>query len=193
MEWISIALIVQLFVLINPFSSFPVLFTAYQKKMNVKKIAVQASILALVIAIVICLIGSNLFSFFGITVDSFRIAGGICLLLLALDTIRDKEKKDNVGKVDSLISILATPLLTGPATISFIIIKTIELGRVTLLSNIVITFILVGLIFILFSYSVKRINTRVIEISSKILGLFLTAMAIELIFTGAYNLITLAA
>jgi len=193
MEWISIALIVQLFVLINPFSSFPVLFTAYQKKMNVKKIAVQASILALVIAIVICLIGSNLFSFFGITVDSFRIAGGICLLLLALDTIRDKEKKDNVGKVDSLISILATPLLTGPATISFIIIKTIELGRVTLLLNIIITFILVGLIFILFSYSVKRINTRVIEISSKILGLFLTAMAIELIFTGAYNLITLAA
>jgi len=188
MELIDIALIVQLFVLINPFSSFPVLFTAYQKKMNVKKIAVQASILALVIAVIICLIGSNLFGFFGITVDSFRIAGGICLLLLGLDTIRDKEKKESVGKVDSLISILATPLLTGPATISFIIIKTIEIGRVTLLSNIVITFMLVGLIFILFSYSIKRINIRVIEISSKILGLFLTAMAIELIFTGAYNL-----
>lgn len=193
MGLIDIALIVQLFVLINPFSSFPVLFSAYQNKMNVKSIAVQASILAFIIAIIICLIGANLFGFFGITIDSFRIAGGICLLLLGLDTIRDKEKKERVGKVDSLISILATPLLTGPATISFIIIKTIELGRVTLLSNIIVTFILVGLIFVLFSYTVKRINIRVIEISAKILGLFLTAMAIELIFRGAYNLFILAA
>jgi multiple antibiotic resistance protein len=193
MGLIDIALIAQLFVLINPFSSFPVLFTAYQNRMNVKKIAVTASILALVIAIIICLIGSKLFGFFGITIDSFRIAGGICLLLLGLDTIRDKEEKTNVGKVDSLISILATPLLTGPATISFIIIKSIEIGRTTLLSNIVITFILVGIVFILFSYSVKKINIRVIQISAKILGLFLTAMAIELIFTGAYNLFTLAA
>lgn len=193
MELIDLALIAQLFVLINPFSSFPVLFTAYQNRMNVKKIAVQASVLALVIAIVICLIGSKLFGFFGITIDSFRIAGGICLLLLGLDTIRDKRSKENIGKIDSLISILATPLLTGPATISFIVIKSLEIGRVTLLSNIVVTFIFVGTVFVLFSYSIKRINIRVIEISSKILGLFLTAMAIELIFTGIYNLVTLAA
>lgn len=188
MDLISVALIVQLFVLINPFSSFPVLFSAYQNKMNVKKIAVTASLIALVIAIIICLVGSHLFGFFGITIDSFRIAGGICLLLLGLDTIRNKEEKKTFGKVDSFISILATPLLTGPATISFIIIKSLEIGRTILLANIVVTFILVGIVFVLFSYSVKKINLRVVEISAKILGLFLTAMAIELIFTGAYNL-----
>lgn len=188
MDLISVALIVQLFVLINPFSSFPVLFSAYQNKMNVKKIAVTASLIALVIAIIICLVGSHLFGFFGITIDSFRIAGGICLLLLGLDTIRNKEEKKSFGKVDSFISILATPLLTGPATISFIIIKSLEVGKTILLTNIVITFILVGIVFVLFSYSVKKINLRVIEISAKILGLFLTAMAIELIFRGAFNL-----
>lgn len=193
MGWIDVAIIAQLFVLINPFSSFPVLFSAYQNRMNVKKIAVTASVLALIIAIIICLIGSSLFGFFGITIDSFRIAGGICLLLPGLDTIRNKEEKKTVGKVDSFISILATPLLTGPATISFIIIKSLEVGRPTLLTNIVLAFILVGIVFILFSYSIKKINLRVIEISSKILGLFLTAMAIELIFTGIYNLIILAA
>lgn len=191
MEIISLALIIQMFVLINPFSSFPVLFTAYQNKMNVKKIAVQASILAFVIAIIICLIGSSLFGFFGITIDSFRIAGGICLLLLGLDTVRDKEKEDKIGKIDSLISILATPLLTGPATISFIIIKSLEIGKTILLFNIVFTFILVGIVFVLFSYSIGKINLKVIKISSKILGLFLTAIAIELIFTGAHNLFVL--
>lgn len=193
MGWIDIAIIAQLFVLINPFSSFPVLFSAYKNKMNVKRIAVTASILALIIAIIICFIGSSLFGFFGITIDSFRIAGGICLLLLGLDTIRNKEEKKTVGKVDSFISILATPLLTGPATISYIIIKSLEIGRTVLLTNIVIAFILVGIIFVIFSYTVKKINMRVIEISAKILGLFLTAMAIELIFTGAYNLFILAA
>ena len=188
MGLIDVAIIAQLFVLINPFSSFPVLFNAYQNKMNVRKIAVTASILALVIAIIICFIGSSLFGFFGITIDSFRIAGGICLLLLGLDTIRNREEKENVGKVDSLISILATPLLTGPATISFIIIKSIEIGRPVLLANILLAFILVGIVFILFSYGIKRINVRVIEISAKIMGLFLTAMAIELISRCAFNL-----
>jgi len=188
MELISIALIAQLFVLINPFSSFPVLFSAYKNKMNVKKIAVSASIIALAIAIIICLVGSDLFGLFGITVDSFRIAGGICLLLLGLDTIRNREDTSITDRIDGLISILATPLLTGPATISFIVIKSIEIGKIPLLSNIVIAFVLVGMVFVLFSYSVKKINMRVVEISSKVLGLFLTAMAIELISVGVYNL-----
>ena len=189
MGLIDIALILQLFVLINPFSSFPVLISAHKNKMNVRKIAISASILALVIAIVIALIGSSLFGLFGVTADSFRIAGGIFLLLLGLDTIRAKnEEKKQVGKVDSLISILATPLLTGPATISFITIKTLEIGRAAILPNILIAFILVGIVFVLFSFTIKKINTRVVEISSKILGLFLTAMAIELISRGIYNI-----
>ena len=82
------ALIAQIFVLVNPLSSFPVLLSAYKSKMNVKRIAITAVLIAFVIAMIIAFVGPFLFDFFGITADSFRIAGGIVLLLLGLETIR---------------------------------------------------------------------------------------------------------
>jgi multiple antibiotic resistance protein len=181
---VSLALIVQFFVLINPLSSFPVLMEAYRKKMNVRAIAVGAVITAFFIAIIIALIGPYLFSFFGITVDSFRIAGGIVLLLLGLDTVRSKKEQVEVTKVDSIISIIATPLLTGPATISFVTIKAYELGRFATIVNLLGAFFLVGAVFIAFSRTIPKVNPKVVNIASKVLGLFLTAVAIEMIAKG---------
>jgi multiple antibiotic resistance protein len=191
-ELINIALIIQLFVLINPLSSFPVLLAAYKNKLNIKRIAISAVILAFIVAIVIAIIGPYLFSLFKITIDSFRVAGGVILFLLGLDNIRGKkDDKGNVKESDALTSIIATPLLTGPATISFITIKSYEIGIVPILSNILITFILVGIVFILFSLSVSKINKKVIDITSRILGLFLTAVAIEMIATGIQGLMNI--
>ena len=186
---LNFALIIQIFVLLNPLSSFPFLMAAYRKKMDVKRIAAFSVLTAFVIALVITFIGPYLFQFFGITLNSFRVAGGIVLLLLGLDTIRPKEKEiANVGGVHSLISIIATPMLTGPATISFITIKAYELGQFTVVSNLVPAFILVGIVFIGFAHLISKINANLINISSRILGLFLTAVSIEMIFTGVRGL-----
>ena len=92
MDFLDFALIAQIFALVNPLSSFPILMSAYENKMNVKKIAISAVLVALIIAVVIVFIGPALFKFFGITVDSFRIAGGLILLLLGIETVRSKEK-----------------------------------------------------------------------------------------------------
>lgn len=186
---LSLALILQLFILINPLSSFSVLVAAYKRKMNVRKIAYTSVLVAFALAVIMALIGPYLFSIFGVTIDSFRIAGGLVLLLLGIDTIRDKKEKKEVGKIDSVISIIATPLLTGPATISFIAIKSYEINQIALLGNIVFAFLLVGIVFVLFSYTLDKINTKIISVTSKILGLFLTAMAIQMIVTGLTNMI----
>jgi multiple antibiotic resistance protein len=191
LQIIDFALILQLFILINPLSSFPVLMSAYRSKMNVRKIAISASIVAFVVAIIIAITGPYLFNLFGVSVDSFRVAGGIVLLLLGLDTIRKKEENEKgIGKTDSLISIIATPLLTGPATISFITVKAYEIGRVPILMDIFLAFIIVAIVFILFSLFVSKMNPKVIGIFSKVLGLFLTAVAIEMIAKGVQGLIS---
>lgn len=185
---IDFALIAQIFVLVNPLSSFPVLMSAYKSKMNVKRIAISAVGIAFAIALIIALFGPFLFNFFGITVDSFRIAGGIVLLLLGLDTIRAKDENEKVTHTDSLISILATPLLTGPATISFITIKAYELGQITIISNLIWAFLAIGIVFVLFSFMIPKLNGKLINISAKVLGLFLTAMAIEMLAKGLYGI-----
>jgi multiple antibiotic resistance protein len=187
----ELALILQLFALLNPLSSFPVLISAYKKHLSVTQIAINASVIALVIAIFILFFGPQLFSLYGISIDSFRIAGGIVLLLLGLDTVREKEKEKKVKQIDTLIAIIATPLLTGPAVISFITIKAYEMGSFEILDEILISFFLVGFVFYLFSLFIPRINEKAIEVLSKIMGLFLTSVAIEMISKGIFGLIAL--
>ena len=191
MDIIDFALIIQLFILINPLSSFPVLLAASKNRMNVKRIAFSAVIIAFFIAMIIAIAGTALFSLFRVSIDSFRIAGGIVLLLLGLDKIRPKDnenKKENIKEGDALASIIATPLLTGPALISFITIKAYELGRISIISNLFLSFIAVGIVFVVFGFTIKRINPKVIDITSRVLGLFLTAVAIEMIAKGIHGL-----
>lgn len=186
---IDLALIIQLFILINPLSSFPVLLAAYKSKMNVKKIAISAVFVAFLIAIIIAVFGPYFFSLFNITIDSFRIAGGVVLFLLGIDKVRPKEqKRKDVKEADALISIIATPLLTGPAIISFIIIQVIDIGRLSLLSNLLIAFIAVGIVFMIFAFTISKINAKVIDITSRIFGLFLTAVAVQMIAKGIQGL-----
>ena len=187
---IDLALTLQLFVLINPLSSFPVLIDAYKSKMNVRQIALFSVIIAFIVAIVIIFIGPYLFQLFGISLDSFRIAGGIILLLLGINTINKEKERRNVDKVDSLISIIATPLLTGPATISFLIIEAYDVGYYSIVASTTLAFILVAIVFMIFAFSIKKVNEKIVIIAAKVFGLFLMAIAIEMIAKGILNILS---
>ncbi len=190
----DLSLALQIFALLNPLASFPIIMAAYRKKMNIKKIAASAVIVAFAVALVIVFVGPALFSMFSITLDSFRIAGGIVLLLLGIHMVRpssDDDKKE-VTSIDSTISIIATPMLTGPATISFLTIKSYEIGQWSVLSGLLFAFILVGFVFLLFAFTISKINTKLIDITSRVLGLFLTAVSIEMIAKGISGIVAAA-
>ena len=190
---VDTTLIMQMFALLNPLSSFPVLMSAYKKKLDVKQIAVKASVAAFLIALFVLFFGPAFFQLYGVSIDSFRLAGGIILLLLGIDTVRPKPAREDVNEVDSLIAIIATPLLTGPAVISFLTLKAYDSGAMSLVGDVTISFLVVGVIFYLFSVLLPKINEKVVEILSKIMGLFLTAIAIEMIAKGATALLAVKA
>ena len=182
---LDFAIVLQIFVLLNPIYSIPVLINAYKQKMDVSQVALNAVFVAFVIAVSLIFVGPILFETFGITLPSFRIAAGVVLFLLGIDMIRPKEEsKSDLGEVEALISIIATPLLTGPATISYLTVKSLEIGQIPLLVDVVVTFIFVGIVFFAFSKIINKINLKVVGIVSRVLGLFLTAVAIEMIAKG---------
>jgi len=198
-QTLDLALILQLFVMLNPLSSFPVLMSAYKSKLDVKMIAINGTLAAYVIAMVVIFTGPMLFNIYGVSTDSFRVAGGIVLLMLGINTIQRKAPSpsaqtdtEKMGELDSLTSIIATPMLTGPATISFLTIQTIDSGAMPLVVNCTAAFVFVGGVFFIFSLLVPKINAKLIEISSKILGLFLTAMAVQMIARGGAALLIAA-
>ena len=185
--------VMQMFALLNPLSSFPVLMSAYKKKLDVKQIAVKASVAAFLIALFVLFFGPAFFNLYGVSIDSFRLAGGVILLLLGIDTVRPKPAREDTNEVDSLIAIIATPLLTGPAVISFLTLKALDSGPAALVGDVTVSFIVVGVIFYAFSVMLPKINEKLVEILSKIMGLFLTAIAIEMIAKGATALLAVKA
>ena len=181
---VNFAFVMQMFALLNPLSSFPVLMSAYKKKLDVRGIAVRASVVAYLVAMFCLFFGPQFFNLYGVSIDAFRVAGGVILFLLGIETVRPKPVHEELGEVDSLIAIIATPLLTGPAVISFLTIKAMEDGAVPLVPDVTIAFLIVGAIFYIFSVMLPRINEKAVEILSKIMGLFLTAIAVEMIAKG---------
>jgi len=179
-EMLNVAFIMQMFALLNPLSSFPVLMSAYKKKLDVRGIAIKASLVAYLVAMFCLFLGPQFFELYGVSIDAFRLAGGVILFLLGIETVRPKPVKEDVGEMDSLIAIIATPLLTGPAVISFLTIKAMEQGAVPLVPDVTISFLVVGVIFYVFSVMLPRVNEKAVEILSKIMGLFLTAIAVEM-------------
>ncbi len=183
-------LILQLFVLLNPLSSAPFLIKLQKRGVDVKNVAWRAVLTAFAVALTIAIAGPSLFQLFGITQNSFRVAGGIVIMLLGIETIRgDEEESTQTGNSDNFIAILATPILTGPATMSYITLTTYEEGMLKVIINLIVAFIGVAVVMAVLTLMISRVNARLIGIVSRILGLFLTAMAVEMMAKGLDGLI----
>ena len=180
----DLGLILKIFVLLNPLASVPILFLAYEQKLDVRAIAFKSALLALGVAMIFIFVGPMLFEIYGISMNSFRVAGGIVVVLLGLSMARGG--KDYSGtKQDAIVSLIATPLLTGPATMSFLIITSAELGALIVLANLFIAFLAVAVLFLLVAYLMPNINLEYVSFISRLLGLFLVGLGVEMIAAGA--------
>jgi multiple antibiotic resistance protein len=88
-----------------------------------RRIVREAVVIATVILVVFALFGWLIFEIFGITIDDFRIAGGIILFVVAVDHLRGgDERSKGLEPSDIAAFPLATPLLAGPGAISTVVI-----------------------------------------------------------------------
>jgi len=174
-----------LFFIFDPFASLPI-FISMTKNFDDKEKEMSANraiFVAAVLFVIFTLIGTNLLGIFGVSTDSFRVAGGIILILMAVEIIFGfnftKQSDANVAWV-----IIATPILTGPGVITTAILLTSTIGIFpTLIAGVISLAVTWGLLRNAI-YIVRRVGNNVIEIFSKIIGLLIAAMAVEFILRG---------
>lgn len=176
-------MILKISFLLNPLSSIPVLFVAYHQKLNVKSIAFKSTLLGFAVAVAFVLIGPSLFQIYGIDINSFRAAGGLVILLLGLSMAREKRDYSNEHP-DALVSLIATPLLTGPATMSFLILTAAEVGVSAVMTNLIFSFLIVGAFFVVVAFMIPNINLEYVRFVSRLLGLFLIGLGLEMMVLG---------
>jgi len=192
----------SLFALINPIGLVPI-FLSITENYNRKErdiIAIKAVIFSFFILIMFSFIGEFIFSFYNITVDGFRIAGGILLLKISLDMLESKrsrtrttpvEQKEAEEKDEIAYTPLGIPLIAGPGAIASIMILSSEtndyLDKITLLISLSLVLFMTFIIFKISKLLSKNFGKSGLRIMQRIMGLILMTISIEFILKGIKN------
>ncbi len=189
-----------LFAILNPWGAVP-MFLALTGKSAISEQKHVAWLIGMSVASVLtlaALIGETLLSFFGISVASFQVGGSILLLLMAIGMMYGKGKggapTEQVTDLDSLAVVpLSVPLLAGPGSISTVIIyanlSPSWLHKLLLVLCILTAAVMTWLILRAASRLEKFVGVLGLNIGSRLMGLLLSAIAVEFFTRGIVKLL----
>jgi multiple antibiotic resistance protein len=189
----------SLFSIVDPFAAVPIfLALAGEQPLAAQRgTALRASITCFAVLTAFGLGGSFIFSFFGITVPGFKVAGGILLFVVALDMVRAKqsttrstseEQVEAATKEDVGLIPIGLPLLSGPGAIATVMVlagKANGFGQriavhVAILAVSVTTF----LVLRSSSFMARVLGRTGLNVIGRIMGLILAAVAMQFILDG---------
>jgi multiple antibiotic resistance protein len=196
-------LLIALLAIVNPLGAVPIFVavTSGASDAERRKIARIVVVAVLVILYGAMLLGDWLLGFFGITIHSFSVGGGILILLMAISMLhahispaaqtpaetREGESKESVAVVP-----LAMPLLAGPGAISTVILHTHRgtgLAHYTAIGfDILLLGVVLWAILQLVPWISRHVSQTGINIFTRIMGLILAAVAVEFIVVGLKGL-----
>lgn len=191
--------------IVDPIGVVPIFLamTGSSSQEKCRAMALKATTTAALVLIFFAAFGSLLFQVFGITLAAFRVAGGLLLMLTALDMLKAQppgtkttaaEAEESAGREDIAIVPLAMPLLAGPGAIATVMVLIAQRGpeigsHVAVVASVVLTmaityFVLRG------AHRVKALLRQTgIAIVERVLGLILAAIAVQFVFDGGKELL----
>jgi multiple antibiotic resistance protein len=195
MNWLAFTeTLVTLFVIVDPLGTVPVFvaLTANRTPAQRRWAAVQSAAVAGVLIAVFALFGRILLSYLNVSVQSLAIAGGLLLLLVALDmfTGRSTSPQNNVNVV---LVPLATPLLAGPGAIAAVMVLSNRhadfAGRLGVVIGVVAVVIVVAVVLLIAGLLSRVLRPAVTDFLTRILALLLSAIAVQLVVDAVRTLI----
>ncbi len=182
---------IALVIILDPFLGAAV-FVTLTKGMKTgerAKEALTASLVALTLLLGFLFTGSYALDFLGISFASFKVAGGIILLILGIQAVLGIEFSKKHNQKAAAV-IIGTPLLCGPGAMTTIVVLAEQYGYtapvIASVAAIVLTWFL-----LFFSRKISEIlGERLIEVFSRVMGLLLAALAAEFIKDGIVAMIS---
>lgn len=196
-----------LLAIVNPISAIPVFMelTSYMDKKAKRNIATKSVLVAFCIIVVFSVAGKLIFHVFGITLAALRVTGGILVFVIGYEMVRSKEEAaqaqklgDQPVKADQGISVaitpLAMPLLAGPGAIttsmSYSAAKDLTHLAIVMGVYAIICYI-TYLLFIAGERIVRVIGTNVMMVVTKMMGLILAVIGVQMLALGIKELFNL--
>lgn len=198
-----IKITIALFAIVNPIGSVPIFISATDgwHSSDRAKTARTVAITVFIVLIVAAFIGDGVLNFFGISIPSFQVGGGILLMLIAISMMHGKQGGTRQTPEEALslaereviaIVPLSIPLLAGPGAISSMIMSAQQqpsfLGHVSLVIPVFIIAMVIWLVLKLSDNISHQLGTIGINIVTRLMGIILAAMAVEFIAHGLIGL-----
>jgi len=187
MSWIAFGeAFVTLIVIMDPLGSAPIFIalTAGRTAAARRRAALEAAAAAGGLVVVFALFGRLILDYLHVSVESLTIAGGMLLLLVALQMLRGEEMAQPETANVALVP-LATPLLAGPGAIAAVMVLTRRYedapGRVGVILGIVAVVVVVAIGLMLADQIARLLRPSVIQLFTRVMGLLLSAIAVQFI------------
>ena len=189
---------VVMFVVVDPPSLVPLFATmteggsaGYRRRM-----AIKSSTIALLLLVVFAVGGSAFIGVMGISIDAFRIGGGVMLFLIALDMVFAREEKttpeeraETRRRADISVFPLAFPLIAGPGTLATVLLTfgstpptpLLYIGLIIVMALVVA----IALVFMLATpYVMRVLGVTGANVLARVAGVVLAALGVQFIIDG---------
>ena len=187
MNWRAFAeAFTTLLVIMDPLGSAPIFIslTAGRTPGGRRRAALVAATAAGGVVVGFALFGRLILDYLHVSVESLTIAGGLLLLLVALQMLRGDEMEQPETANVALVP-LATPLLAGPGAIAAVMVLTKRYedapGRIGVLLGIVTVVVVVAVGLMMAARIARLLHPSVIQLLTRVLGLLLAAIAVQFI------------
>jgi multiple antibiotic resistance protein len=160
--------------------------------------ATRGVLIALVILIFFAFLGNTILDVFGITIPALRTAGGILLLLIAIDMVfarhsggtgtTDEEEAEARRASDISVFPLAMPLMAGPGAISAVILlstgATTDVDFWLVIAALVLVLALAWITLLVAMPIQRMLGLTGLSVLSRVIGILLAALAVQFVFDG---------
>ncbi len=189
---------VSLFTLIDPIGALPVFvsMTSRLSHAEARRVALRGALTAWIVLVAFALTGRLIFDFFGISVNSLRMVGGIIFFIMGYEMLearltRTKSEEESVTEYieDIAITPLGIPLIAGPGAIAGVIVlmndATGDLQKEVALMSAITGVLILTFVFLSGARQVTHaLGPSGNKIMLRVMGLIVMSIAVEFFFNG---------
>jgi len=177
---------VPLFIVMDPLGNLPFIISlsegmSRRERRNMIHIAI---VTATVVGLVFLFFGRFILKVLDISVGSFAIAGGLILLVLSIKYMTSGQMVELIKEEMAAVVPIGTPLISGPATITTLLLLTTQFSLYIVLISFTINIFLSWIIFLLSSWIFRFMGIGGLKAVSKVFSLLLAAIAVSMIIRG---------
>lgn len=185
-----VKMIIALFIVVDPLGNVPIFMslTENMDKAQRRRTFRLATITGLILLTFFSVVGQNILILFGISLDSFMIAGGILLLIVAIRLLVMGEWNEKTIITESVGAVpIGCPLLVGPGAITTSILNLQTTDILITLISVLLTFTIVWLILRYIDPIYRILGKNGSLVITRVMALLIASIAVQYIVQGAKN------